>query len=170
MYNIAIWITENHQKLPKINSKQGCCLPREANGIGFNHQLWFDTWQTTKPSTNTHTWSSKYFYCSSLFYEVICRFCFCYGRLLDWSSRFIAFTYRWCCCSYFMDLAAIQVSIVLENKILISTIADPVNSHNLNHFGQWHSKNSLPVLNQNIVYCKLCLGCYIGNHLTSKMM
>ncbi len=29
MYDIAIWITENHDKLPKIESKQGSYLPTE---------------------------------------------------------------------------------------------------------------------------------------------
>jgi len=96
MYNIASWIAENHNKLPKINSKHCCYLPFKA----VDSWPWYEVGQTTKQCTNTHTWHITYLYRRCLlkstanFFFVTVRF---------WTARReVAIIYCWCCWSYFM--------------------------------------------------------------------
>jgi len=77
MYNITSWITENHDKLAKMDLKQCCYSSSEANRTGFNLWLWFDIPQTTKPSKNMH---------GIIVCEVICWFLFCTNQDVRWPS------------------------------------------------------------------------------------
>jgi len=164
----------NHRKpwnLPKIDSKQGYYLPLEANGISFDHWLWFDIWKTAKLSTNIHTWYSMYFYQSLSFCEVICQFLFV--TVSFWTDQDM----RWP--SFTIDVAVhvyvfggiLSLHHIGEQDIDLNNCLSGAFTCS-NHFGQWHCQNALPILNQNIVYCKLCFGLmYIySNHLKSKMM
>jgi len=67
----------------------------------------------------------------------------------------IAVPMLWSACMY---LAAIQVSIIAENKILILTIDDLVNS--LAHIILINgiARTLYPIVNENLLYCKLCFG------------
>jgi len=123
MYNIASWIAENHNKLPKINSKHCCYLPFKA----VDSWPWYEVGQTTKQCTNTHTWHITYLYRRCLL-KSTANFFFVTVRFWTVDVRWPSFTVDvadpilWSACMY---SAAIQVFIILEKKIFISTIADP---------------------------------------------
>jgi len=98
---IASWITENNEKLPKIDSKQGCLLAFwYQSKTGFNH--WLFVWHpTNKQPSQAQTCihgMAWHIYCLSSC-EVKCGFLFLLrSASKDQSRREMAIIYRWCCC------------------------------------------------------------------------